>query len=124
MSTSRIESAAPRDDLERRTLRIGRELFERIGRGPAPWEWAWWDDRLMDLTLGEPAVKIQLFRFIDAMPALRTTEGVRSHFEDYLGEAGDRVPWWMRLAVALSPSHSPGARIMAGFSRLAATHMA
>ena len=124
MSASGIELSESGDGLERRTRRIGREMFERIGRGPMPWERAWWDDRLMDLTLGEPEVKIQLFRFIDAMPALRTTEGVRRHFEEYLAEAGDRVPWWMRLAVMASPEDSPGARFLAEFSRFAATHMA
>lgn len=124
MAVSTVESVIPRDDLDRRTKRIGRELFERVGRGPGPRDRSWWDDRLMDLTLGDPAVKVQLFRFIDAMPALQTTEGVRRHFEEYLDEAGDRVPWWMRLAVAVAPKDSPGARILAGVSRFAATHMA
>lgn len=98
MTTKLIVPEVPREVLQRRTEVIGRELFERIGRGPSVWDRAWWDDRLMDLTLGEPEVKIQLFRFIDAMPVLRTTEGVRSHFEEYLAEAGERVPWWMALA--------------------------
>ncbi len=124
MTTKLIVPEIPRDVLQRRTEVIGRELFERIGRGPDVWDRAWWDDRLMDLTLGDPEVKIQLFRFIDAMPVLRTTEGVRSHFEEYLAEAGDRVPWWMALAVALAPKGSPGASLLAGFSRFAATHMA
>ncbi len=124
MSANGIESIRPGGDLERRTKAIGREMFERVGRGPLPWERAWWDDRMMDLTVGDPEVKVQLFRFIDAMPALRTTEGVRRHFDEYLGEAGDRVPWWMRLAVTLAPEDSPGARFLAGFSRFAATHMA
>ena len=101
MTTELIVPEIPRDDLQRRTEAIGRELFEQVGRGPLVWDRAWWDDRLMDLTLGDPEVKIQLFRFIDAMPALRTTEGVRSHFEEYLAEAGNRVPWWMALAVSL-----------------------
>ena len=124
MSARMFDPIVSSDDLERLTKHIGRELFERVGRGPSPLKRAWWDDRLMDLTVGEPAVKVQLFRFIDAMPVLRTTEGVRRHFEEYLGEAGDDVPWWMRLAVAAAPRNSPGARFLAEFSRFAATHMA
>src|SRR4051794_4006502 len=106
-----------RDALERRTEEIGRELFDRMGRGPSLFDRAWWDDRLMDLTLGEPAVKVQLFRFIDAMPALRSTEDVRRHLSEYLSEAGDHVPRWLRLAVSLAPRGSVGARVLAGFSR-------
>ena len=54
--------------LERRTREIGRELFERIGRGPKPWHRAWWDDRVMNWTLSDPQVRVQLFRFVDALP--------------------------------------------------------
>jgi RHH-type proline utilization regulon transcriptional repressor/proline dehydrogenase/delta 1-pyrroline-5-carboxylate dehydrogenase len=110
--------------LERRTQEIGRALFDRIGRGPAPWHRAWWDDRLMDLTVGDPVVKVQLFRFMDAMPALRTTESVRRHLAEYLGEAGDRVPWWLRLALRLAPRGSPGAAALAWLARRSAAHMA
>ena len=31
--------------------------------------------------------------------ACTTPESVRRHLAEYLGEAGDRVPWWLRLAV-------------------------
>src|ERR1700722_17967500 len=117
----RIDSSAA---LERRTQAIGRALFERIGRGPAPWHRAWWDDRLMNLTLGDPEVKVQLFRFIDAMPVLTTTESVRQHLAEYLGEAGERVPWWLRLALRLAPRDSPGAVVLAWLARQSAAHMA
>jgi RHH-type proline utilization regulon transcriptional repressor/proline dehydrogenase/delta 1-pyrroline-5-carboxylate dehydrogenase len=117
----RIDSSA---QLERRTGEIGRMLFERIGRGPAPWHRAWWDDRLMNLTLGDPEVKVQLFRFIDAMPVLATTESVRRHLAEYLGEAGERVPWWLRLALRRAPGGSPGAAVLAWSARRAAAHMA
>ena len=99
MATVMVERIDSPGGLERRTREIGHALFEQIGRGPAPWDRAWWDDRLMDLTLGDPEVKVQLFRFIDAMPALTTTESVRRHLAEYLGEAGERVPWWLRLAL-------------------------
>src|SRR3954449_6964399 len=112
------------EDLERRAREIGRELFDRIGRGPAPWERPWWDDRLMNLTMGDPDVKVQLFRFIDAMPVLTTTESVRRHLAEYLGEAGDRVPGWLKLALLVSPRGSPGAEVLARLARRSAAHMA
>ena len=40
--------------LDRRTREIGRELFDRIGRGPKPWRRAWWDDRFMAADPGRP----------------------------------------------------------------------
>ena len=89
-------------DLEARTQKIGRELFERIGRGPRPWQRAWWEERFMAATLDDALVRVQLFRFIDALPALKTTDSVRRHLAEYLGEAGDRVPWWLGLGLRLS----------------------
>src|SRR3954468_16652865 len=99
--------------LERRAREIGHELFARVGGGDSPWQRGWWDDRLMNLTLGDPMVKVQLFRFIDAMPALTTAASVRRHLAEYLEEAGARVPWWLRLAVALAPAGTPAERILA-----------
>ncbi len=54
--------------VEREAREIGRGLFAEVGRGPSPRERGYWDDRLMDLTMGDPEVKVQLFRFIDAFP--------------------------------------------------------
>ena len=31
-----------------------------------------WDDKIMDFAMGNPGLKVQLFRFIDALPALRS----------------------------------------------------
>lgn len=124
MAMSTTDRALDREAMERRTQAIGRELFERIGKGPAPWQRAWWDDRLMNLTLGEPEVKVQLFRLIDAMPALRTTEAVRRHLVEYLEEAGDRLPWFMRFAVEVAQPGTPLGDVVAGTARFAATHMA
>src|SRR5262245_44323672 len=121
MSTEpgRIAVASP-EALERRTQEIGRELFDRIGRGPGIFARAWWDDRLMTSTMGEPAVKVQLFRFIDALPTLREPESVRRHLREYLDEAGDRVPAMLRVPLALTPPGDLGAKLLAGLARSAA----
>ena len=119
-----LERGAGSDDRERRTREIGRDLFARIGRGPAPWDRVWWDDRLMALTMGEPRVKVQLFRFIDALPTLTAPGAVRRHLEEYLDEAHGHVPASIRLPMALIPSGALGARILAGLARFGAIRMA
>ena len=116
---------ASRRAVERRTREVGHALFEAIGRGPSPWERAWWDDLATRLTLNDPAVRVQLFRFIDAIPAARTDEDVRRHLTEYLAEAGDAVPWWLVAPVALASSAgAAGTRGLAAFARFATTHMA
>ena len=124
MSATLTEQPITGNALERRTRAIGRELFDRIGRGPGVLERAWWDDRVMNLTLDDPKVRVQLFRFIDAMPALKSSEDVRRHLHEYLDEAEGHVPWWLKLAVMSTPPGTPGVSVLASVARFAAGHMA
>jgi RHH-type proline utilization regulon transcriptional repressor/proline dehydrogenase/delta 1-pyrroline-5-carboxylate dehydrogenase len=112
------------ESLEARTREIGRELFARIGRGPKPWQRAWWEERFIATTLDDPLVRVQLFRFIDVLPALRTDQSVRRHLAEYLAEAGDRVPWWLNLGLNLAPAESLRAGWLAETARASAGLMA
>jgi RHH-type proline utilization regulon transcriptional repressor/proline dehydrogenase/delta 1-pyrroline-5-carboxylate dehydrogenase len=121
--TSRASFRSPAN-LERRTQEIGRELFDRIGRGPRPWQRGWWDDRLVSAALDDPLVRVQLFRFIDVLPALKNPDAIRRHLAEYLSEAGDRVPAWLSLALGLAPAGSLRAQWLAQAARIAAGLMA
>jgi RHH-type proline utilization regulon transcriptional repressor/proline dehydrogenase/delta 1-pyrroline-5-carboxylate dehydrogenase len=92
-------------DVEALTQDYGRAIFARLDRdGPLPFGPAWWDERLMEWTMGEEAVKVQLFRFIDALPALRRPDQITDHLREYFAEAGDTVPGWVRFGLRLLPS--------------------
>ena len=119
-----LTTARAVDDLEARTRRLGRDLFARIGRGPSPLRRAWWDDRLMGLTMGDEATKVQLFRFVDALPTLVDPRSVRRHLDEYLAEAGDGVPLAIGGPLAIAPRGALGDRLLAGVARTAATQMA
>jgi len=110
--------------VERRTREIGRELFERIGRGPKPWQRAWWEDRFVAGTLNDPLVRVQLFRFIDALPSLKSSAAVRRHLAEYLAEAGDRVPWWLSWGLRLAPPGTERAEWLAHAAQASAGVMA
>jgi RHH-type transcriptional regulator, proline utilization regulon repressor / proline dehydrogenase / delta 1-pyrroline-5-carboxylate dehydrogenase len=112
------------NDVEARVKEIGRALFADVGRGPSLLDRGWWDDRMMSLTMSDPEVKVQLFRFIDALPALGTPESVVEHLRDYLEQAGHDVPWWLRSAVELAPAGTLRGEILAWSARTGAGHMA
>jgi RHH-type proline utilization regulon transcriptional repressor/proline dehydrogenase/delta 1-pyrroline-5-carboxylate dehydrogenase len=118
------EIPASAAELDVRTRAIGRELFDRIGRGPRPWQRGWWENQFVSATLDDPLVRVQLFRFIDALPALDSAESVRRHLGEYLAEAGDRVPWWLGLSLSLAPAGSMRAEWLAELARAAASVMA
>src|SRR6266481_762652 len=97
-----------RDDacLETLTHTYGRDIFARTGRsGPVLFSPSWWDDRLMNWTMANEAIKVQLFRFIDALPLLHSPEQVNRHLREYFGEAEAHLSNWQRLALRYMPSN-------------------
>jgi RHH-type transcriptional regulator, proline utilization regulon repressor / proline dehydrogenase / delta 1-pyrroline-5-carboxylate dehydrogenase len=112
-------------DLEQRTTAYGREIFGRVERqGPPAFTPAWVDQLLMDWTMSAEPLKVQLFRFIDALPRLHDPAAIASHLREYLGEAGDAVPWWLRYGVRMLPAGGVGGRLLAKTAKWNAEHLA
>jgi RHH-type transcriptional regulator, proline utilization regulon repressor / proline dehydrogenase / delta 1-pyrroline-5-carboxylate dehydrogenase len=112
-------------ECEELTRRYGRAIFARLeGVGPIPFSPAWWDERLMEMTMGDEAVKLQLFRFVDVLPQLRSPADVTRHLREYFGAAGDRVPAWMRFGLRLLPSCGPFAQFVAAAAHFFAERLA
>jgi RHH-type proline utilization regulon transcriptional repressor/proline dehydrogenase/delta 1-pyrroline-5-carboxylate dehydrogenase len=97
----------PSSSLEDLTRRIGLEVFARAGSGPVPFSLTWWDDRLMELTMGNEALKLQLFRFVDVLPQLQSPQDIVRHLREYIAEAGPSVPAWARWGAWLLPAWGP-----------------
>src|SRR5438093_3840236 len=112
-------------DTEALTVAYGREIFARLGGGrPVPFGPAWWDERLMEWTMGDEAVKVQLFRFIDVLPLLRSPADVNRHLREYFTEAGPHVPPWMRRGLRWLPDDGVAGRLVAGAARRNAERLA
>jgi RHH-type proline utilization regulon transcriptional repressor/proline dehydrogenase/delta 1-pyrroline-5-carboxylate dehydrogenase len=112
-------------ELEARTHHYGREIFGRLeGAGSVPFGPAWWDERLMEWTMGEEALKVQLFRFVDVLPQLHTPADIIRHLREYFGEAADSLPRWVNALVSRMPSQGPIAWLVAGVARRSAERLA
>ncbi len=86
-------TTASAGDLEGAIEAIGREFLDRAGRHRAGvLSGAYWSDALMNWSMKDEAFKVQLFRFVDAFPALKTPEQVHDHLEDYLSQPGVTLP--------------------------------
>ncbi len=110
--------------LEARTKEIGRELFAELRRGTSLWRPSAWDDRFMTFALGDPVLKVQLFRFVDALPMLRTDAEIRRHLLEYLAEAHEHVPLWLSLPLDVAPAGRTTDAILARIARAGAMRMA
>ncbi|HEX4141605.1 MAG TPA: proline dehydrogenase family protein [Candidatus Methylacidiphilales bacterium] len=100
--------------LEHDVQRLGRELQSRIkGKSPGVFEAAFWQGLLLDRAMGDPSLKTDLFRLVDALPALSTSEEIARHAREYL-LAGDRaLP--MGLGLALRTTANPLAAQLSAF---------
>lgn len=94
--TRRSEAVLPALDdpaLNRQIYSLGEALLEESrGHQRGLLSASFWSDKLMDWAMKDPAFKVQLFRFIDCFPTLRTPEAVHAHFVDYMQQPGVQTP--------------------------------
>ncbi|MBN9122988.1 MAG: proline dehydrogenase family protein, partial [Planctomycetes bacterium] len=112
-------------DLDARTKQFGREIFARLDRqGPVLFTRAWLEDRLMGLGMHDPALKVQLFRFVDTLPYLKQPAEVSRHLREYLNEARDELPRWVRWGTRFIPNSGLLGQGLALASQVGAKQMA
>ena len=112
-------------DVETLTGRYGREIFARVDRsGPLPLAPAWWDEELMDWSMSNEAIKVQLFRFVDVLPMLKNGAEVSRHLREYFAQVQDHLPGWMRLGLRWLPSTGVLATTLASVARFSARRLA
>jgi len=87
-------------DIEQRATEIGRELLAAAHEHrTGPLSARFWSDRLMHWAMKDPTFKVQLFRFIDVFPMLRTSAQVYEYLHDYLSQPGVTMPAGMELGL-------------------------
>ena len=86
--------------LEERILQIGRQLLDQARRRRAGLlSSAFWSEKLIDWAMKDDAFKVQLFRFVDTFPTLKTPEQVHDHLADYMSQPGVTPPPGMGLGL-------------------------
>src|SRR5438105_14113099 len=75
---------------------------------PRLFDRAWWTGRLLEWAIRDDAFKVQLFRFIDVLPALKNHDQIKALVEEYFGESGmpaagsrSLMRWGMRALSAV-----------------------
>ncbi|WP_052055211.1 L-glutamate gamma-semialdehyde dehydrogenase [Myxosarcina sp. GI1] len=51
-----------------------------------------WDDKLLDWTMANPGLRVQMFRFIDTIPALQSKSEVALHLQQYMSDEAVELP--------------------------------
>ncbi|HID23351.1 MAG TPA: L-glutamate gamma-semialdehyde dehydrogenase, partial [Planctomycetaceae bacterium] len=111
--------------VEAETQALGRQLWAQLARRrPSIFERRWWDDRLLYWAMSDESVKVQMFRFVDVLPMLRTHEAVTRHLHEYFEEVRKRMPGAARLILEHSQPNTVLGRALALNARSNARRMA
>jgi len=79
-----------KSNIEPRIQARGREFFESIrGESPSIFNKSWWTGKVMDWCMTNEDFKVQLFRFVDVLPYLNSTDSLRRHIDEYFGNGQD-----------------------------------
>ena len=79
--------------LDRKIRERGKEFFASIsGEAPSIFNKGWWTGKVMDWSMKNENFKVQLFRFVDVLPYLNTSDSLTRHIDEYFSGEGQDVP--------------------------------
>ncbi|XQQ04925.1 MAG: L-glutamate gamma-semialdehyde dehydrogenase [Leptolyngbya sp. IPPAS B-1204] len=68
-----------------------------------------WDDKLLGWTMSNPGLRVQMFRFIDCLPALRSKAEIARHMQEYLSDETVELPGALKgMLNFANPDSMPG----------------
>ena len=95
-------AADPR--LEAEIVALGERIFELAGQDvPSVFDSRWWSGKVMDWSMKDEAFKVEMFRFVDVFPTLRSAAEIAQHLKEYFCRPGQDFPaafQWGLKAVA------------------------
>ena len=111
--------------IEKSTQKIGRYLFDHLqDTNPSIFQRRWWDDQIMQWSMKDEVLKVQLFRFVDVLPMLHSADDVVGHLHEYLNEVRERLPAPLRVSLGLARRTSVVRAAVAKAARLSAMDFA
>jgi RHH-type proline utilization regulon transcriptional repressor/proline dehydrogenase/delta 1-pyrroline-5-carboxylate dehydrogenase len=67
------------------------------------------DDKLLAWAMSNPGLRVQLFRFIDTLPALKSNPEIAAHLQEYLGDESVELPSALKgMLNFANPDSMPG----------------
>ena len=65
-----------------------------------------WDDKVLDWTMGNPGLRVQMFRFIDTIPSLQSKAEIANHFQQYMSAEEVELPNALKGMIGFSSADS------------------
>jgi RHH-type transcriptional regulator, proline utilization regulon repressor / proline dehydrogenase / delta 1-pyrroline-5-carboxylate dehydrogenase len=94
--------------LEDATRETARHIFSLMHESrPSRLSQERWQSEMMDWTMDDERLKVEMFRFIDVFPTLRSGGDIARHLREYFLQVGVEPPRILRWALGASGPHSP-----------------
>jgi len=98
---------------EPKTQEIARQLFAATREGRSFFaqmrDQMRWDDKMLDWAMSNPGLRVQLFRFIDCLPALQSKAEIARHLQEYLNQKEVELPAALKGMLGFANANSmPG----------------
>lgn len=82
-----------RRELNARIKLRGKDFFASIsGETPSIFNKGWWTGKVMDWSMRNEQFKVQLFRFVDVLPYLQTTDSLVRHIQEFFASDEQDLP--------------------------------
>ena len=65
-----------------------------------------WDDKVLDWTMSNPGLRVQMFRFIDTIPSLQSKAEIANHFQQYMSTEEVELPSALKGMINFSDADS------------------
>lgn len=65
-----------------------------------------WDDKVLDWTMSNPGLRVQMFRFIDTIPSLQSKVEIANHFQQYMSAEEVELPGALKGMISFSSADS------------------
>lgn len=72
-----------------------------------------WDDKILAWAMSNPGLRVQLFRFIDTLPALQSKPEIARHLQEYLSDESVELPSALKGMLNFASPESPPGQITA-----------
>ncbi|MCY2951996.1 MAG: proline dehydrogenase family protein [Planctomycetota bacterium] len=90
-------------DIESEIRTFGLDLWKRIAdEVPGLFNKSYWQGLILDWAMRDPSFKIDMFRLVDVLPSLSSTEQVSQHVRELLLRDGRELPGILSAAVKLA----------------------
>ena len=88
------------DVLEAKIREIGAELFASMkGAKPSLFDKGYFSGKIIDYCMAHEAFKVEMFRFVDVLPTLKSSSAVAKHIKEYFTREGLEFPSAVKAAM-------------------------